>query len=291
MWKTKFLKLAYGLNNRLNLADIKFLSGLKRFGKRLMFKVLASNEQILVKIHGIPFYIHSTPASIQEYILQPFEPYTTELFKRAVKPGAIVIDIGAQFGYYSLLAAKFAGPEGKVFAFEPVPSNFKILKKNIQMNNYAHIIHPIQKAIGNKQGKVTLFLYERSDSHGMFPNLQATVKEAICVECITIDELFGEQSVDVIKMDIEGNEPYALQGMKKTVSRSNNLVLFTELAPTFLRKGGTKPEDYLAQLEKFGFDAQLIDENSRSLKPVTEDFLTTDDPSRHANLYCIRRKV
>jgi len=290
MWKTKLLKLAYRLNNRLNLVDIKCLSSLKRVGKWFMFRVLTSDEQLLIKIDGMPFYIHSTPASIQEYVLRPYEPYTTELFKRAVKPGAIVLDIGAQFGYYSLLAAKLVGPEGRVFAFEPAPSNFEILKRNIQVNNYTHIIYPVQKAVGNKQGKITLFLYEHSDSHGMFRHPEAAVKGAISVEAISIDEFLRGQPVDVIKMDIEGNEPFALEGMKETISRSNNLILFTEFAPFFLRRGGTKPEDYLTQLERLGFDVQLIDEHSRCLRPVTEDFFRTDDPSWYANLYCTKRK-
>ncbi|MBT9169716.1 MAG: hypothetical protein DDT18_00051 [Actinobacteria bacterium] len=72
MWKTKFLKWAYELNTRLKLPDIKFVSGIKRWGKRFMFRVLAPNKLMLVNIHGMPFYIHSTPASIQEYILQPY---------------------------------------------------------------------------------------------------------------------------------------------------------------------------------------------------------------------------
>lgn len=290
MWKTKFLRLAYALNTHLNLADIKFLSGLKRFGKQLLFKMLAPNGRILVKLHGIPFYIHSTPASIQEYILRPFEPYTIELFKNAVKPGAVVVDIGAQFGIYSLLAAKLAGPKGKVFAFEPTPGNFQLLKENIQLNNYAHIIHPVQKAIGDKRGTVNIYIYEQSDSHGMFRHPKATVKEVVSIECITLDEFLGGQPVDVIKMDIEGNEPYALEGMRHTISRSDNLILFVEFAPAYLRRAGVEPKDYLAQLEDLGFDVKLIDEHSRCLKAFTADFLMEEDLSWHANLYCRKRE-
>lgn len=288
MRKAKFLKLAYELNTHLRRADMKFLRGLKRFGKWLLFRILASNEHMMIKIDGMPFYIRSTPASIQEYILQPFEPYTVELFKRAVKPGSVVLDIGTQFGYYALLAGKLCGPEGQVFAFEPVPSNFEILKKNIQINNYTHIIYPVQKAVGDKHGTITIFLYRNSDSHGMFPHPQAAVKGIVSVECITIDEFLKEQPVDVIKMDIEVNEPYALEGMKQTIAKSVNLILFTELAPAFLRRAGIKPEEYLTQLKELGFDVQLIDERSRCLKPVTEDFLTNDDPFWHANLYCTK---
>jgi FkbM family methyltransferase len=289
MRETKFLKWAYELNTRLNLADIKFLSGLKQFGKWLMFRVLTSNELIMVRIDGMPFYIHSTPASIQEYILQPYEPYTTELFKRAVKPGAVVLDIGAQFGYYSLLAAKLAGTEGQVLAFEPDPTNYKILKRNIEMNNCSHIIRLIQKAVGAKHGTVAVFIYKDSDSHGIYCHPHVAIKETIEVECVSIDEFLGKQLVDVIKMDIEGNELYALEGMKQTIAKSPNLILFTEFAPFFLRRAGVKPEDYLHNLRKLGFDIKAVDEHTRCLKPVVEDLLAEDDPSWHVNLYCTRK--
>jgi FkbM family methyltransferase len=281
------LKLPCGLNSRLNLADIKFLSAFKQFGKWLKFKALTKR----IKIHGTLLYIHSTPAAIKEYIRQPFEPYTTELFKSAIKPGIVAVDIGAQFGYYSLLAAKFAGSEVQVFAFEPAPINFEILKKNIQLNNFNHIIHPIQKATGDRSGTITLFLYKHSDSHGMFRHPRAAVKETVSAECITIDEFLGGRMVDVIKMDIEGNEPYALEGMKQTISRSDTLTLFTEFAPGFLRLAGVKPEDYLAQLKALGFDVKLIDEHSRCLRPVPEYFLADDKPfGWYANLYCTKKR-
>lgn len=289
MWRAKLIKWVYALNAHLSLPDIKFIRGLKKLSKRLVFTAVQSNEKMLIKVHGIPFYIRPTPASIQEYILQPYEPYTTELFLRALKPGAVVVDIGAQFGYYSLLAAKVVGPKGRVFAFEPALSNFEILNQNIQINDYADIIHPIQKAVGDKPTVATFFLYMDSDSHGLFRHPQAAVKEKIFVECITIDEFLGGQPLDVVKMDIEGNEPYALEGMKQTIEESTNLILFTELAPLFLRRAGVEPKDYLLQLEKLGFDVQLIDERSGCLRAVTEDFLGQDDPSWYTMLYCTRK--
>ncbi|MBT9169715.1 MAG: hypothetical protein DDT18_00050 [Actinobacteria bacterium] len=189
-----------------------------------------------------------------------------------------------------MLAANSSGPEGRVFAFEPVPGNFEVLKRNIQVNRYTDIIYPIPKAVGVRPGMISIFLYKNSDSHGMFGHPHVAAQEVISVECVTIDEFLAERPVDVIKMDIEGNEPYALKGMAETISKNNNLILFTELAPLFLRRAGVEPKDYVLQLEQLGFDVRLIDEHSRCLKPITEDLLAEDDPSWHANLYCIKRK-
>jgi FkbM family methyltransferase len=190
-----------------------------------------------------------------------------------------------------LLAAKLAGTEGRVLAFEPDPTNYKILKRNVEVNNCSHIIRPIQKAVGAKHGTVAVFIYKDSNLHGIYCHPHAAIKETIEVECVSIDEFLGKQPVDVIKIDIEGNEPYALEGMKETISKSNNLVLFTELAPMFLCLAGVRPEDYLAQLEELGFDVKIIDEHARCLQPVTQDFIAKDDPSCHVNLYCVKRNL
>lgn len=287
------MKLAYRLNSYLNaigVGDIKFLHGVKLKSKHLMIRLLAHDNLILIKVNGLPMYIYANTDDTFAYLVRPFEPYTTELFEQAIKPGSKVLDIGAQFGYFSLIAAKQSGQEGRVYAFEPAPANFRLLDRNIQMNGYTDIIHAVQKGVGNRQTTETLFLYESSDSHGMFRQPSASVKETISIECITIDEFLGGQPVDVIKIDIEGNEPYALEGMKQTISKNDNIIMFVEFAPAFLRRAGVKPEDYLAQIRGLGFDVQLIDEHSRCLKPVPRDSFDEVDPSWYANLYCTKNR-
>lgn len=293
MWKSKFMKSAYRLNsclNALGVGNIRFVRGLKHKGKHLMIRFLTQDNLILVKVHSLPMYIYANTDDTFAYLVRPFEPYTTELFEQAIKPGAKVLDIGAQFGYFSLIAAKQAGQEGRVYAFEPAPANFQLLNRNIQMGGYTDIIQAVQKGAGNKHATETLFLYENSDSHGMYRHPQSPVKGTISIECVTVDEFLRTQHVDVVKIDIEGNEPYALEGMKHTLSKNDNIILFTEFAPAYLRRAGVDPEDYLTQLKGLGFDVQLIDEHSRCLKPVLRDSLTEVDPSWYANLYCTKKR-
>lgn len=292
MWKSELIKLAYSLNSSINTigaGDIKFVRELKKRGKRLMIKLLAHDNLILIEVCGLPMHIYANTEDTIAYIARPFEPYTTELFEKAIKPGYKVLDIGAQFGYYSLIAAMKAGRKGRIYAFEPAPANFQLLNRNIQMNMYSDIIHALQKGVGNKQKTDTLYLYENSDSHSMFRHSQARVRETISIECITIDEFLENQSINVIKMDIEGNEPYALEGMERTISKNDNIILFTEFAPALIRRAGVKPEDFLAQIQSYGFEIRIIDEHSRSLEPVPKKPLDGIDPSWYANLYCTKR--
>jgi len=293
MWKSKIIKFAYGFNsclNNLGANNIKFICTAKYKCKNLMMWLFAQDNLVSIKVRGMPMTLYANTDDTIAYLIRPFEPYTTELFERAIKSGSKVLDIGAQFGYFSLIAAKQAGQKGRVYAFEPAPANFRLLDRNIQMNGYGDVIYAFQKGVGNKHTTETLFLYENSDSHGMFPQTSSSIKETIPIECVTIDEFLGDADVDVIKMDIEGNEPYALEGMEKTILKNKSIILFVEFAPTLLRRAGVNPEDYLTQLERLGLDLQIIDEHSHLLKSISRDLLDEIDPSWYANLYCTKNR-
>lgn len=293
MWRRNILKLVYGLHAKLSAQgkrDSMFMCGLRFVGKRLIVRLFAPNNLFSLKVDSLSMYIRANTDSPFIYFVQPFEPYTTRLFKQAIKPGATILDIGAQFGYFSLIAGKLVGKKGKVYAFEPVPSNFELLVRNIQMNKSSNLIQPIQKAVGEKQGEVKFFVYRDSDSHSMYRHPTAFVRETISVDCVAIDEFLKGRPVDVIKMDVEGHEPYALGGMRKTISKNKNLVLFTEFAPAYLQRAGVEPKDYLKKLQELGFTIRLIDEVSYSLKPITKKVFQRVSPDWRVNLYCIKRK-
>lgn len=96
-----------------------------------------------IEIQGHKMFIE--PADGLEFLIKPHhEEFETEIFKKEIKKGDTVLDLGAHIGYYTLLAAKLVGEKGKVFAFEPEPTNFALLKKNIKINNYQNVI-PVQK--------------------------------------------------------------------------------------------------------------------------------------------------
>ena len=292
MDKTHTIRLMLKLNGILDKAGIgqvRFVRRLKDLVRPRLIKIAPDNT-VLITVDGLPFYIYPNTWDFHAYFDRPYEPYTVELFKRAIKLGSRVLDIGAQFGHYSLLAARGAGPGGKVYAFEPAPANFKLLERNILVNGYADRIEAIPKGVGETNTAATLYVYEGSDSHGMYRHPEARVKETVTFECVELDEFLAGQQIDVIKMDIEGNEPNALKGMTNTLSRNDHVVLFAELAPAFLRRAGVEPEKYVAQLEGLGFEVRLIDETACSLKPFTPDVLmqAEKDPAWYANLYCLK---
>jgi len=198
------------------------------------------------------------------------EAYTIELFSRLVRPGHIVLDVGANIGYYSLLAARLVGEIGIVYAIEPDPRNCRFLMKNIYANGYKNIkVLPI--AISDKSGTKPLFLDRDSTETSLIRQKrreQAIIGE-IVIETMSIDELCEReriQHVEVIKIDIEGGEPAAIRGAIETI-RTNDITLFVEFCPLALKDSQTNPEEFIELLRDVGLKVFLIDEKQRRLLP------------------------
>jgi len=127
------------------------------------------------------------------------------------KPGDTVLDIGACIGDTALWFSKLVGPEGRVFAFEPEPSNFKKLLKNIERNRVKNVV-PVSAALSDTEGKMTI---SSSGASSMF-----SPSGGIPVSATTIDRFVEENkiaTVDFIKMDVEGSELNVLRGGTQTI--------------------------------------------------------------------------
>src|SRR5579863_10315948 len=137
------------------------------------------------------------------------EPGPTRLFKEMVKPGMVVVDIGANIGIYTLETARLMAPTGRVYSFEPAPRVFGILKDNIQVNGFRElgIIHARQVAVSDRAGTAQFYIHSRNSGHSsLFPDEGAD--EKLMVQTITLDQaLESIGQVDVVKIDAEGSEP------------------------------------------------------------------------------------
>jgi FkbM family methyltransferase len=224
------------------------------------------------------------------YLRQSYETYTVQLFQNAVRPGATVLDLGANIGYFSLVAAEKAGAQGSVYAFEPGPENLEVLKRNIEINGFANI-RVVPKAVGEESKTVMLHLAADSDQHSLFVPPMVGTKGTIAVECIALDDFLDGVTPDVVKMDIEGNELRALDGMRETVAMSKSLVMFVELNPVCLRGAHAQARDLVLKLRGLGFELGFIDEDARAVGSVTDDYLRAIErrpPGWFANLYCTK---
>lgn len=198
-----------------------------------------------------------------------YESYQTEIFRNHLKKGMIVVDIGANIGYYSIIAAKRVGEEGKVFAYEPENENLILLEKNIEINSFNNII-AIKVALSNQFGTSKLYLTEdNKGTHSLIDNRQTN--NSVAVGTDTLDhslEQFGFPKIDLIKMDIEGAEILALDGFKRVIDTSPNLIMFIEFYPNAIRRLKREPIELLNNLKELGFSISVIDEDKKKLVPL-----------------------
>lgn len=226
------------------------------------------------------------------YVSGVHEPGVTSLVHFYLKPGMVVVDIGAHFGYFTLLAARLVGPHGRVFAFEPEPFGYQMLAENIQLNQYKQV-SSFQAALSDKKGVGCFVVNQTGHRGGHHLSSQSDSLDSITVPLVTLDDVLLEEAashVDLIKMDIEGWEPKALLGMAQTLKVSGGVSLITEFHPPGLRRAGFDPLSYLDQLTAYGFKLYNIEEPAGTTRAVTPRELLAISERDHTapNLLCTR---
>ncbi|MBN1189230.1 MAG: FkbM family methyltransferase [Dehalococcoidales bacterium] len=219
-----------------------------------------------------------------------YEPFETDLIKKEIKRGDVLLDIGANIGYYTLIFARSAGEEGRVFAFEPEPSNFSLLKKNVEANGYKNV-ELVQKAVSNETGKSRLFLSRgRSVDHRIFDPQDG--RRQIDIEVTRLDDYFKDYSgkIDFIKIDVQGAEGAVIEGMP-AILKNHPVKIAMEFNPYILRASGVDPEKCLQILTGYGFTFFEIQEHKKEAAMVSASELLlryTYSKRNHTNLLCLK---
>ncbi len=211
---------------------------------------------------GTVFFDPQDPVLSGAVSLGQYEPKTTSIFRSLIAEGMAVVDIGANLGYFTLIAAGKVGPSGKVFSYEPDPHNFALLKKNIDANNFRQAM-AIPLALSDQAGTRELFFGDNQCTLSFADKRGAGRSETVQTD--TLDnslKAFGSPRIDIIKMDIEGAEPIALEGMKETIARSPKLAMLFEYHPNAIERIGLSPLAFLKRIEELGFALSVIDEDS-----------------------------
>ncbi len=252
--------------------------------------IISQLRSNFAEVQGHKMFLDSKD-SLSLSIYESYEPLETQLVKREIKRGNVVLDLGANIGYYTLIFAKLVGEEGKVFAFEPDPTNFALLEKNIEMNGYKNVIL-VQKAVSNKDGKLKLYLSEYSmGDHAIF-NLYEGCK-FIEIEVIRLDDYFKnyEGKIDFIKIDTEGAEEQAIQSMLNLLKKNKTVKILTEFFPIGLKGSDIDPAEYLNTLLKLDFKLYHINEQEKKIEPASIPKLLeiySPEKQNNTNLLCVR---
>ncbi|MGY5151490.1 MAG: FkbM family methyltransferase [Candidatus Nitrosopumilus sp. bin_6a] len=254
-----------------------------------VFNYLKSNlKNDFVEIDGNKLFLDKND-SLNLSINEIYEEFETDLVKKEVHKGDVVVDIGANIGYYTIMFAKLVGNSGKVFAFEPDPTNYELLKKNIEINGFTNVILE-QKALSDNPEKMMLSLNNENTAghHLDFKNENSI--NSIEVDVLSLDDYFSDKNIEInfIKMDVEGAESNVIKGMSNTLKTSKNLKMMVEYNPFAIKQLGLMPESYLDLLIKNNFLLYDVDERTRTLTKTQKHDLLKKYDKLYTNLFCIK---
>lgn len=198
-----------------------------------------------------------------------------DFFRSYLKPGDVVIDVGANIGFHTLVASVSVGGQGKVYSIEAHPKTYDALCGNVKFNGFNNI-STYNLAIGEKQGHIT-FSDKRQDDR----NSVVSGSEGVKVEMNRLDSMdFGESSIALLKVDVEGYERFVFEGTDGLMD--NILCIYYESAESHFQEFGYSCPDLSRPLREKGFELFRFADNS--LLRIGESYV-----SKHAeNIVAIR---
>ena len=178
---------------------------------------------VKTKLEGMNLWYREDDRVIgQRIALDKYEKYETAIMMSQITKNEVVVDVGANIGYYTLLMAKRAK---KVFSLEPDKEIFGILKKNVEDNNLKNVVL-LNFAAGDK--KERKYLIKDKNNYG---NSRISDKKGVLTNCLRLDDILrNEQKISLIKVDTQGWEPAVMEGAEKIINRDSP-TMFLEYTP------------------------------------------------------------
>lgn len=217
------------------------------------------------------------------------DAFEIALLKKHVRKNDVILDIGANIGFYAKILADLAGPNGKVHCFEPDKTNFKYLENNcgklpnVILNN---------KAIGPKTEKINIYISKSINvDHRTYKPEE--YEQELEIEAISIDDyLRSNTKVDLIKMDIQGFEMQAIKGMLLILDNNPNIKIISEFWPYGLKQAGSSLCDYFNFLSYKGFNCYLLEKKSLQILTLEKvKAMEGLDKGHYFNIFASRDNV
>lgn len=231
------------------------------------------NRVLLRTLFGHKMFVDSRDLSLTPHLILDgyWEMWITRVFQHFVKPGMRVVEVGANVGYYTLLACQQIGARGSLLAFDANPSMAKIVTDNLNINGYSGIAKVICKAAYSEAATLSfdVFADHIAGSTLFIDEASATSRgdtfQTMQVEAVRIDDMIAPgERIDFIKIDAEGAELHVLQGAERVLRENAEIKLVVEHSPSMLAHvhpgSASIVFDYVTAL---GFQVFRIDHESR----------------------------
>lgn len=207
-----------------------------------------------------------------------YEPAETRVIDELTENAQCILDVGANIGWVGLRLAQRL-PQAQVYAFEPMPTSFAYLCRNIATNQLGGRVTPFNYALSDHPGTVTLFVAPTHGTNASLVNVAARDDaQPISILTTTLDlwaDGFKALSPDFIKCDVEGAELLVFRGAEKTLRQARPAIL-TELLRKWTRPFGYHPNDLIRYMQQLDYTCWAIGEGQpRPCAEVTEETVET----------------
>ena len=261
----------------------------------------ASSDSIRVggflpPLHADELIIYFNPNrpsfTVRGLVMGTYERGTVKLIRRIMSQDMTLVDLGANIGYFSLIAAQAIVTNGKIYAFEPDPDTYAILERNIVVNGFQNLIEAMPAAIADQEGTFTFHQYANDAGSSSLILRELPIGNSIEVGVTTLDLWAQARSwpnIDIVKMDIEGAEVAALNGMQEISNRNKSLKLIVEFNAEALESASRGHEELFSVLRFLGFTKfSIINDRSLRLLSIERDWKRLFRRTRWepVNLYC-----
>ncbi|MGB5037522.1 MAG: FkbM family methyltransferase [Blastocatellia bacterium] len=233
------------------------------------------------RVNGLEMRVHPR---VRDRFIVDYDAPVADCLRGVIRPGMTCLNVGANVGIFAIQMAAWCGPDGRVIAFEPNPDTAALLRRHIEMNNLGSRIRVVQAATAAESGMMDFYA---AGTDGMSrlgsPNPLLAATTVVQVEVTTLDSYCERESIrpDVVLMDVEGYEVFALRGFRQTIASNPNMQLVVEFHPSSWADAGCTAGEMRELLESLGLipvpltgQADPIDDYgvvrlTRSLDPVT----------------------
>ena len=230
---------------------------------RVLFYAIGPRQPFVMRTPHYRLVAHPIKGTLTRAVIRRgiWERELTEEFVRHVKPGALMIDAGANFGHFALVAAHMIGQEGRIFAFEPDPKTLSLLAENIALLPIQNVT-AVAAGLSDKAGE--LMLCADAGNPGGHSFLKENVRaagDATRVPVYTIDDYLSQHApgrrLNLLKIDVQGFEAKVIAGARATIARDRP-VIFCEISPDLMRNAGDEATRLLEYFRELNYGATRI---------------------------------
>ncbi|MGH9016416.1 MAG: FkbM family methyltransferase [Acidimicrobiales bacterium] len=240
---------------------------------------LGDHTALVATRFGAKMLLDTTDAMVTPWLVLDglWESHVTGWLQETLRPGQVVVDVGANVGYFTVLAAMLVGPQGAVVAVEAHPRLAELLRRNVIINGLHGSVTVWPRAAWSRATELKLHLRQHFASNSSVGSVGAEAlsrlgdtEEIVEVAAVALDDLLeGVGPVDVLKVDVEGAEVQVFTGLARTLAASRDVTVMFEWSPQQVRDVGDEPAALIELLRGHGFRFRLLERGLEEIDDAT----------------------